>query len=617
MLHSIFHRGPDEAGRFRDNQIDMGLRRVSIIDLSSGQQPIFNEDGRLAVIFNGEIYNYRDLRQDLIQRGHIFKTNSDTEVIVHLYEEYGEGCVSRLRGMFALAVWDKENRRLFLARDHLGVKPLYFAEVRGALLFASEIKSLLQHPLLAAELDLVALNDYLLLRYVPAPRTLFKSVNMLPAGCWLISDAQGVRTKQYWDVKFEDTPFDGAATAVATDQLTEILQNSVKSQLMSDVPFGAFLSGGIDSSTVVALMTKHLEAPVKTFSVGFEGAGQNEYSELPFARLVAERYHTEHHETFVTAQDFADDLPNIIWHLDQPIADYAQIAYWKVSQLAAQHVKMVLTGEGGDELFAGYGRYAGERYAPLLRNAPESLRSIIRSLSYKTRKFRRQSAALYALSHRDEATRFASWIPLFNHHEKDRLLRPDIEDELRCYHSHRALEQLLDSVEAKDPISRLLYVDTKMWLPDYLLVRGDKLTMAASLEARVPFLDHNLVQFAARLPSKLKLRAGVSKFLLKKATKAWLPPEIINRRKKGFPVPVPVWLRSSARSMMRDLLSRDTISRRGLFNPDYVSRLMKEHESGEADHATKIYGLMSLELWQRQFVDGRSTVTSSETMNVV
>jgi len=605
MLHSIHHRGPDEEGRYSDGELTMGMRRLSIIDLSQGQQPIKNEDGRFVVIFNGEIYNYKELRTHLQQRGHTLRTHSDTEVIVHLFEDYGVDCVHHLRGMFAFALWDTQERSLFIARDHLGVKPLYYTQMGDRLIFGSEIKAILQHPDVSVELDLNALSDYLSFRYVPAPHTLFKNIHLLPSGYWLKSDPQGVKTQQYWDVEFTDTPYDPSRTPQYAAELEALIADCVERQLVSDVPFGAFLSGGIDSSSIVALMSQVLKQPVKTFSVGFAGVGE-EHSELPYARLVAQKYQTDHHEVLVSAEDFVNDLPKVIWHLDQPIADYAQVAYYKVSQLAAQHVKMVLTGEGGDELFAGYGRYAGERYAPVFRHIPDFIKSMALQSTTWVKGFRRSRAALYALSQSDEASRLANWIPMFNSHSKAELLNDAVASTVASHHSRDAVAQYLARTSARNGTNRMLYVDTKLWLPDYLLLRGDKLTMAASLEGRVPLLDHKLVEFAAQLPPQLKLKGLVRKYLLKQVSSKWLPPENINRKKKGFPVPVPEWLRGSARPFMRDLLTPSKIRQRGLFNPDFVERLLVEHEQGEADHATTIYGLLSLELWQQQFIDKTS-----------
>jgi asparagine synthase (glutamine-hydrolysing) len=374
---------------------------------------------------------------------------------------------------------------------------------------------------------------------------------------------------------------------------------------MSDVPFGAFLSGGLDSSLVVALMSQFMSEPVKTFSVGYEGGGAS-FSELPYARLVAQKFGTDHHEVFIKADDFIEGMQSATWHLDQPIADYAEVAYLSVAKLAGKHVKMVLTGEGGDELFAGYGRYIGESFSTLFNGyLPNSFKSLALDLSDRVPNLRRPKSALYALCQPDEATRFANWIPLFNDQRKHHLLSDNLKSVLNQHSAGEVFRQQLKHTNATDPLSRMLYADTKLWLPDYLLSRGDKLTMAASLEARVPLLDYKLVEFAASLPSHLKLHQLKRKYLLKKVARDILPVEIIDRKKQGFPVPIPLWFRNEARSFLRDTLASDVVKTRGLFNPDYVEKLLVEHETGFADHATMLYGLVNIELWQRMFIDAR------------
>jgi asparagine synthase (glutamine-hydrolysing) len=611
MLRIIEHRGPDAEGAYFDKGFAMGMRRLSIIDLSSGNQPIWNEDKSLVIVFNGEIYNYAELRDFLVARGHTFATNSDTEVIIHLYEELGESCVRWLRGMFAFAVWDIRNRRLFLARDHLGVKPLYYTQTGKRLIFGSEIKAILQHPDVQPQMDLEALNNYLTLRYVPAPQTMFSGIYVLPPAHSLTIDAHGMQIKRYWDISFAPAQENQLSEDEYTEQLESLLRESVRLQLMSDVPFGAFLSGGVDSSLVVALMSQFMNEPVKTFSVGYDGGGSS-FSELPYARLVAQKYATDHHEVFIKAEDFIDGMQMAAWHLDQPIADYAEVAYLAVAKLAGQHVKMVLTGEGGDELFAGYGRYVGEQFSPLFNDhLPNSVKSLALDLSDRIPKLRRPKSALYALCQSDEATRFANWIPLFNDQRKNSLLSDDMKHKLNRHATKEVFRQQLQNTDATDPLNRMLYVDTKLWLPDYLLSRGDKLTMAASLEARVPLLDYKLVEFAASLPPHLKLNQLKRKYLLKKVARRLLPSEIIDRKKQGFPVPIPLWFRNEAHTFLRDTLAPATIKSRGLFDPAYVEKLLVEHETGFADHATMLYGLVNVELWQRMFIDSQVNAVAS------
>jgi asparagine synthase (glutamine-hydrolysing) len=604
MTDIITHRGPDDEGFFIADGIGLGMRRLSIIDLAGGQQPIFNEDGSVVIVFNGEIYNYRDLRGQLEKRGHVFATNSDTEVIVHLYEEYGVDCVHHLRGMFGFAVWDTKRRRLLLARDRLGIKPLYYTHMGSRLVFGSEIKSLLQHHGIEARLNLEALSMYLSLRYAPAPHTLFEDIFALEPGHRLICDEGGsITVERYWDVSFTIRPDRNQSDDFYASELEELIKASVKMRLMSDVPFGAYLSGGIDSSTVVALMSQYLNEPVKTFSVGFKGVGEEEFSELNYANMVAQQYQTDHHEVLINAQDFMDLMEKVVWHLDQPISDPAVLANYMVARLAAQHVKMVLSGEGADEMFAGYARYVGERFSPVFRYVPGVAKSLALAASERLPGMRRPKIALYALCQNDEATRLTNWFPLFNQDRKSSLLTDSVHQALAGYSANSVFARHLATTDAKEQLNRMLYVDTKLWLPDDLLARGDKLSMAVSLEARVPFLDSKLVEFAASLPPHLKLRRLTRKFLLKRVSEQWLPQEITRRKKKGFPVPIPVWIQNEAHEFVRDILSPDTLRRHGLLNPDYVERLLTEHRSGFADHGLLIFGLLSLELWQRQYLE--------------
>ncbi|MCA9217455.1 MAG: asparagine synthase (glutamine-hydrolyzing) [Planctomycetales bacterium] len=613
MLQSIIHRGPDDQGELCDRELAMGMRRLSIIDLSTGQQPLFDESGRYGVVFNGEIYNFKELREELLSRGHQLKTHGDGEVIVHLFEEHGPKCVDFLRGMFAFAVWDNQQRELFIARDRMGIKPLYYTETPDGVVFGSEIKSILHHPQVEAAIDLQALGDYLSLKYVPGPRTMFQGIRSLPPGHSLtIKNGKAVES-QYWnfDLQPDSNPLSEAEYA---DQLESILQESVNLRLRSDVPFGAFLSGGIDSSIIVALMSRELSEPVKTFSVGF--AGGDEPDELPYARMVADQFKTEHFEMIITADDFVKHSERVMWHLDQPIADQATIATYMVAHLASQHVKMVLTGEGGDELFAGYARYVGEQYSPWFKALPGFAGAAIRSVLPRLQGLRRQKIALHALSIHDEATRMTNWFPLFNGDTKREIMTPSFSEQIN--HAVSAVEMHLKQCRSKAPLNRMLYSDSKTWLPDYLLLRGDKLTMANSLEARVPLLDHKLVEFAATLPTNMKLNGKVRKYLLKKVAARYLPDGIIHRKKQGFPIPIDTWLRNEARPIVNDLLSVDRIRRRGLFSADYVSRLVREHESSFADHSLLLWGLISVEQWMERYIDSEPTTSfSSLQQNII
>ncbi|ETW98437.1 MAG: hypothetical protein ETSY1_18805 [Candidatus Entotheonella factor] len=602
MLNDLQHRGPDDTGVHIDGALGIGNRRLSIIDVAGGQQPMANEDGQVVVVSNGEIYNFRELSARLRQRGHRFQTVCDTEVLVHLYEEDGPACVEALRGMFAFAIWDAKQRQLFLARDRLGIKPLYYFDDGQRLIFASEIKAILRHPDVSVALNPQALSYFLSLKYVPAPETMFADIRLLPPGHTLICDRHGVRTQPYWDLVFPETRGPQRSEAAYAEELEALLRESVRLRLMSDVPFGAFLSGGVDSSTIVALMSQMLDKPVKTFAVGFDGPAAGA-SELPFARMVADHYQADHHEVFIRAQDLINLAETVVWHQDQPIADEACLANYMVAHLASQHVKMVLTGEGGDELFAGYARYAWERLSPVFSRLPRAAKSLALAASQRLPGLRRPKLALYALCQADEAARMSNWFPLCNTRLKPALLSDEMRQSVPLGMTEAWFAKLLDQTSATTPLNRMLYVDTKHWLPDDLLARGDKMSMAASLEARVPLLDHQLAEFAAALPPHLKLRGLTRKYLLKKVCEPWLPPQIIRRKKQGFPIPMSEWFRGEARAFLRDHLSPATIRRRGLLNPDTVETVLQQHDSGFADYGSLLWGLLNLELWHRVFLD--------------
>jgi asparagine synthase (glutamine-hydrolysing) len=609
MTDVIQHRGPDDAGSFLSGPIALGMRRLSIIDLEGGKQPISNETREVTLVFNGEIYNFRDLQEQLVKRGHLMRTASDTEVIVHLYEEQGVECVDQLRGMFGFALWDANRQRLLLARDRLGIKPLYYADVRGTLIFGSEIKSILQHPAVAAELDPDALSNYLSLKYVPSPQTMFRCIHAMPPGYVLTCDRDGIKLHRYWDLNFSVQT--SATEGECAEQLDQLLRESTLLHLQSDVPFGAFLSGGLDSSTIVALMTAYMTQPVNTFSVGFEGQGA-EISEARYAKMVAEQFGAHHHEVLINAADFIGHAEKVIWHLDQPVADLACFANMMLAECAARHVKMVLTGEGGDELFAGYARYVGERFRPFTKLVPGWAGDTLVRTSSLLPGLRRPKLALKALMESEESSRLLHWFPLFPTQEKLRLFTPELRRDISSATSaENVLADQLRHADSKMPLQRMLYLDTKLWLPDDLLARGDKMSMAASLEARVPLLDHKLVEFAASLPQHLKIRNLTRKYLLKKVAARLLPPAIIHRKKQGFPIPISTWFRGEAREFVSDLLSRETIVRRGLFDADYVGQILQQHLRGTADRGAQLWGLVLVELWHRQFLDSSPRRASS------
>jgi asparagine synthase (glutamine-hydrolysing) len=449
---------------------------------------------------------------------------------------------------------------------------------------------------------LEAIGNFLSLKYVPAPQTMFAGIQSLPPGSLLTLDGRGLRVRQYWDLPMQAVCTDAVPEEERLEQLESLLRESVRLHLRSDVPFGAFLSGGIDSSLIVALMAEHLAQPVKTFSVGFQES-EGERDELPYARLVAREFGADHHEIVVGPQDAIDLAEKVVWHLDQPIADQATLAAHAVSQLAAQHVKMVLTGEGGDELFAGYARYSGERLSQLFSRTPGPLKTFALAASDRLPGMHRPKIALFALCQRDEAARLANWFPLFNRDRKAELLAGRIGERLDCRSAERVFARCLENTAATHPLQRMLYADTKLWLPDFLLLRGDKLSMAHSLEARVPLLDHTVVEFAAALPPRMKLRGLTRKYLLRQVARKHLPRAIIERPKQGFPIPVSQWLRRELRPFARDLLSPEVIRRRGVFNPQYIERLQSEHESSFSDHGLLLWGLINLELWHQLFLD--------------
>ena len=589
---AMAHRGPDDEGFHLDGAMGLGNRRLSIIDLPGGHQPIANEDESVWITFNGEIYNYRDLRPDLLARGHQFRTNSDTETILHLYEEYDLSFLDHLRGMFAFAIWDSRQRRLLLARDRLGVKPLFFRVEAGRLAFASELRTLrelLPHP---AEIDPQSIYDFFGFRYIPAPRTFYRGVEKLLPGHYLVADPTGVRSHAYWDIPPEEETKKPPQEIAA--EIVEQLREAVRLRLIADVPLGVFLSGGTDSSAVVALMAELGARPLRTFSVGFD---EPEHNELPFARAVANRYATEHHELVVRPENLRDELPRLVAFRDEPIAEPTDVALYLISRLAAQSVKVVLAGEGGDELFAGYPKYAADRLAGLVSALPHKItRALIRLLPYRQR---RVKTALEALSIRDEAERSVTWFASFSREERENLFAPEFLAQVDPSHPARVFASYLEKVRDRSPLKRMLYADLKVWLPDNLLLRGDLMTMAASIEERGPFLDHRLVEMAARLPTRLLTRGFRTKALLKDALRPYVPEEALFRRKVGFRVPVGEWFKKPLRSLVGDLLLSPQATTRGYFNARSMEKCVREHFDGVRDRQKQLWALVNFELWCR------------------
>ena len=601
MTDALAHRGPDDAGYFVEGQVGLGHRRLSIIDLSGGKQPIFNEDRSATIIFNGEIYNHRALATVLTAAGHTFKTRSDTETILHAYEEYGDDCVDHLRGMFGFAIWDRAKRRLLLARDRLGIKPIYYYRNGRFLAFASEIKSLLEIASVPREVDPEALDLYLSLRYVPGPRTMFKNIFRLQPGHVLVADESGVRTRKYWDIEYPDP--EPRSPEYLLDRFRELLDESVRLRLLSEVPLGVFLSGGLDSSAILATMSRIAGGErVKTFSVGYEasGAEQAAANEFEYARLAADAFGAEHHEYRLDATNFAEFVPELVRYLDEPLADPSCIPLYFISKLAREHITVVLSGEGADELLAGYGIY-GKMLAldrvykgagPLGRLAPLIARL---TPSEKLRHYVQMCGQPLEARYRGVSRGFSA----------EGMLRLVGRDRMK--QSGESLQEIFGgyfkAVEKASPLDRMLYVDAKVWLPDDLLVKADKMTMANGLELRVPFLDHKLVEFAATLPNASKIHGKGGKTLLRSAMRGVLPDAIIDRPKKGFPIPISSWLRTSLRQFTRDyLLARDSASSRYVDRGE-TARLVQEHEQGTADRSQEIWTLLVFEFWHRHFID--------------
>src|SRR5579864_5395136 len=616
MTDALRHRGPDGEGSFWSDDVGLAMRRLAIIDLNTGDQPIFNEDGSVCTVYNGEIYNFPELRAQLEAAGHRFKTQSDTEVIVHAYEEFGDACVEHLWGMFALAIWDSKQRRLLLARDRLGKKPLtyYHDRASGGLAFASEFQALLAHPRVPRTIDPRSLDDYLTYLYVPSPSSAFRDVNKLPPGHQLVWQDGNVTVEPYWNVRFASKVQLDEHEAV--EQFGSLLRDAVRRRLMADVPLGAFLSGGMDSSSVVAEMAELSSAPVKTFSIGF---GERDFDELSFAREVAQRFGTEHHELIVEPHAL-DVLPTLVRHYGEPYGDSSAIPTFYVAQLTREHVTVALNGDGGDELLAGYERHWAARIAARYDAIPRFVRhGLIRPLipllpePRQRRAFLRRAKRFMAAAHLPAFDRYLHWVGAFTPAQKLSLYSSDFVSDLHGNDAGRWLRNALAPEPNLDPVDAVLRADTLLYLPEDLLAKVDIATMANSLEARAPFLDHRLVEFAAALPSSLKLRGRTSKWLLRQLMRDRLPPEILTRSKMGFGVPVGEWLRGELRPLLEDTLFSATALQRGYLNPTALRALVDEHLSHRADHTSHIWGLLMLELWLRDAA-GTPAVTVSRSM---
>jgi asparagine synthase (glutamine-hydrolysing) len=612
LCEVLAHRGPDDEGYYVNGAVALGQRRLAIQDLVGGRQPMGNEDRTVWITFNGEIYNFQELRERLEGLGHRFATRSDTEAIVHAYEQYGAECVKELRGMFAFALWDHPKQTLLLARDRVGKKPLFYAEVDGQWVFASELQALLRHPGLAREVDWGALDDYLTYGYVPAPKTVFRGVHKLPPASYLtlkLRPAGGgpeIHIERYWRLAYE--PKVRLGEEDAAEGLLEVLKEAVRLRMVADVPLGALLSGGVDSSIVVALMSQLSDRPVKTFSIGFD---EQEFNELPHARRVAERCGTEHHELIVRPNAL-EVLPTLVRHYGEPYADSSAIPSYYVAKLTREHVKVALNGDGGDECFAGYERYAGGLAADRYARIPAVVRRLVIEplgrfipTSAPRRSRLRQASRFLEVAGKPASQRYLRWVSYVSTTEKATLYSPDFQEQLA---GHRGESWLLDMWEQLTAaglgrLDRMLALDVESYLPYDLLVKMDIATMANSLEARSPFLDHKVMEFCAALPSRYKLRGLTLKYLLRKAGAGLLPPETLGRRKMGFGVPVGNWMRGELRGWTEDLLLSPRALKRGYFQPEALRQLVNAHLEGREDRSFELWALLWLELWHQEFMD--------------
>ncbi len=597
MNAAITHRGPDEDGFYLRGPLGMGNRRLSIVGLADGRQPIANEDGTVWTVFNGEIYNYPDLRPELEAKGHRFRTSTDTEVLVHLYEEEGAEFVQRLNGMFAIALWDERLRRLLLYRDRLGEKPLYYTVGDGRLAFASELKAILCDPTVSRALSPAALYDYLTFQYNPRRQTIFRDVVRLRPGRMLKVTADGVAERAYWEVPVGPGP--ARSEAEHLEALQALLRDSVRRRLMSDVPLGAFLSGGIDSSLVVGLMARLTGRPVQTFSVGFRVPGG--YDESEHAARVARHFATDHHALVVHSVDIAELLPRTVHALDEPIADYAAIPTYLLSEFARRHVKVVLTGEGADELFAGYNHYRLPHVLARYGRLPRGLRRLVHALGAPL--VSAPIAKALAAAALDPVAGYTLVKSVFRQGDLEALLAPDLRAELDGARERADLERLFARGASLDALNRYLLADLSTWLPEDLLMKVDKMTMSVSLEARVPYLDHRIVELLAGMPSSLKWRGG-SKYLLKRAAAALLPADIVNRPKHGFTLPLARWLRAELRDMSTDLLLGPRARARGFFHAPAVEQSWNGYLAGREECFMQVWVLLNFEVWCRVFLDG-------------
>jgi len=619
MTNLLSHRGPDIDGYYfadtENSTVGLGHRRLSIIDLSEkATQPMANEDKSVFVVFNGEIYNYRELTNELKSHGHVFQSNSDTEVIVHLYEDFGLDCVDKLTGMFSFAIWDKRKKRLFLARDHMGIKPLFYTFIGGDFFFASEIKSLLIIPQVSREINYKALDRYLTFGYIPASATIFPNIKKLPAASTLTFDGSDFCINRYWSINYLSKSKTSENALI--EELLELFKKVIKRHMVSDVPLGAFLSGGVDSSIIVALMNLVGEKPVETFSLGYASGGKDE---LEYAALVANHYGTYHHE-FKINPEIIQILPELLWHLDEPFFDNSIIPTYYISQSAREKVKVVLSGDGGDEMFGGYEWTRRHQYNFYYQKLPLPIRKIIaklvlndkKTLGYETdfmSKIRRHCMDLNS-EMEDGFTRRTTVSSDFRY----QIYSKKMKDVVLNFNAIEIQKELFSEIEVTDPREKMLYVDTMMFLPDDCLFKVDRMSMAHGLEVRVPFLDKELVEFSAAIPFEYKIRGLTSKYILKKAFSPYLPKEIFKQRKQGFTIPVSSWIRKELQSLAKNVLLSPSLEKRDIFNKKALRYMLNEHQSGRQELGYRIWSIFVFEIWARLYLDYK--IDSSPTFGL-
>jgi asparagine synthase (glutamine-hydrolysing) len=608
MADAIVHRGPDDEGYYIKGQIGLGFRRLSIIDLSGGHQPLSNEDGSIWIIFNGEIYNYQELRSELVSKGHIFRTKSDTEVIVHLYEEFGPDCTKKLRGMFAFAIWDSVRKTLFLARDRVGIKPLYYYLAENFISFGSEMKAILVDPAVRREIDPAMIDRFLTYYYLPGSATLFRNFFKLYPGHWLLVSGGKIQIQSYWDLHFQ--PFEaGESSEELEQQVVSILDESVQMHMISDVPVGFLLSGGVDSTAMLGLASQKTDKPISSYTIGFSYPGV--IDERPYARLAAERFGSNHHEITIDSKEFASFLPEYVRYMEEPVCEPAGVLLYYISRLARQFVKVLISGEGGDEAFGGYHNYMYmfwlERIKKALgpfRSAAAQCADVIGHVS-DSRVLKKYAPLMNVSLDEYYLSRNSSPYQYFNR-TSSAIYIPEMSRRKDAFRSFDVARDLLSARPGYGPLEKMLYVDIKTWLPDDLLIKADRMTMANSIELRVPFLDHKVLEFAARLPRNQKIRGWKTKHLLKKALAKHVPGEILDRRKVGFPNPITSWLTGDLMDMVKDILLDSKSVSRGYFRKEAIEALIKDNVR-TSRFTSEIFSLVVLELWHRAFVDSPET----------